>query len=201
MLSTRVKNPIITIFFYFCMSGLNIGNKTCHSNHLTNRAFWWTASLLQFENIFHFLCILSKWLESFVFSPHPLPHDKGLWSFPVLVHVFTYGSIPSVLYAFIPVVVVVVLGVVVFGGTQMWNWYICAAQGMKMEGLGSGPALKMGVGIGLSERPLTGKTGETKKRLFFLNEGLLALLRSEKRNKEMYIFEKGGLLERPRTKK
>ena len=47
----------------------------------------------------------------------------------------------------------------------------------------------------LSERPLTGKQGIlelkiTKKRIF-LNEGLFDLLRSEKRNKELYIFEKG----------
>ena len=30
------------------------------------------------------------------------------------------------------------------GGTQIWNWYIYAAQSLKMGGLGSGPLLKMG---------------------------------------------------------
>ena len=46
-------------------------------------------------------------------------------------------------------------------------------QGIKMGGLGSGPALKMGVGVGwLSERPPTGKTGDfgakkNKETFFF----------------------------------
>ena len=40
------------------------------------------------------------------------------------------------------------------------------------------------------------KTGDfgakiTKKEIFFLNESLFDLPRSEKRNKELYIFEKG----------
>ena len=46
-----------------------------------------------------------------------------------------------------------------------------------------------------------GKNWGNKETSIFLNEGLLDLLRSEKLNKELYIFEKGGLLERPRTKK
>ena len=47
------------------------------------------------------------------------------------------------------------------GGTHICNWYICAAQGLKMVGLGSGPSLKWCVGGGgRSERPLIGKTGD-----------------------------------------
>ena len=53
---------------------------------------------------------------------------------------------------------------------------------MKMGGLGNGPARKMGGGY-LSERPLTGKTGDFGAKnnketfFFFLNESLLDLLR------------------------
>ena len=55
----------------------------------------------------------------------------------------------------------------------------------------------------LSERPLTGKTGDLGAKnnkekyfffflfFFFFNGGLFDLTRSEKRNKELYIFEKG----------
>ena len=123
------------------------------------------ASLLQSENIFfYFFCILSKWLVSFVFSPHPLPHDKGLWSFSVLVHVFTNGSIPSVLYAFIPGVGVGV------GYSNMKLVYMCRA-GYKNGRLRERPLAE---NWGLSERPLNGKTG------YF----------GAKNNKETYIFLK-----------
>ena len=49
---------------------------------------------------------------------------------------------------------------------------------------------------GLSERLLTGKTGDfgaknNKETYMFLNEGLFDLPRPEKRNKELYNFEKG----------
>ena len=58
-----------------------------------------------------------------------------------------------------------------------------------MGGLRSGPSLKMRGGGGvLSERLLTGKT-ETYI-FFFKNDGLFDLPRSEKQNKELYIFEK-----------
>ena len=59
--------------------------------------------------------------------------------------------------------------------------------------LGSGPSLKMGEGARVTERSLTGKTRDfratnNKVCIFFKNEGLFDLPRSEKRNKELYIF-------------
>ena len=54
-------------------------------------------------------------------------------------------------------------------GTQIGNWYVCAAQGLKMGGLGERPLTE---NVGLSERLLTEKTGD-----------ILA-----KNNKETYIF-------------
>ena len=45
------------------------------------------------------------------------------------------------------------------GGTQIWNWYICAAQGLKHGGLREQSLTENGGG-GLSERRLTGKTGD-----------------------------------------
>ena len=60
-----------------------------------------------------------------------------------------------------------------------------------MGDLGSGPSLKMGGG--LSGRPLTGKIAnfgaKNNKEIFFKNEGLFDLPRSEKRNKELYILK------------
>ena len=43
------------------------------------------------------------------------------------------------------------------GGTQIWNWYICAAQGLKMGVLGSGPSLKI---WGFESGHLRVKTGD-----------------------------------------
>ena len=79
-------------------------------------------------------------------------------------------------------------------GYSNMNWYICAAQGLKIGGLGSGPSLKM---RGFQSGPSREKQGIlelkiTKKRIFFLKKrGSFDLPRSEKRYKELYMFEKG----------
>ena len=62
-----------------------------------------------------------------------------------------------------------------------------------MGGLGSGPSLKIG---GFQSGHSPEKNGilelKIKKRIFlFLNDGLFDLPGSEKRNKELLIFEKG----------
>ena len=58
-----------------------------------------------------------------------------------------------------------------------------------MGGLGSGPSLKM---RGFqSEKRDFGAKNNYKEAFFFLNKGIFDLARSEKRNKELYIFEKG----------
>ena len=56
---------------------------------------------------------------------------------------------------------------------------------------------------GLSEWPLTGKTGDfgaknKKETYIFFKTGVFRSGQSEKWNTELYIFGKGGLLERPR---
>ena len=71
--------------------------------------------------------------------------------------------------------------------------YMCRT-GFKNGGLREQPLTEMGGG--LSERPLMGKTGDfgarnNKETVFFLNKGLFNLPTSEKRNKELYMFEKG----------
>ena len=76
-------------------------------------------------------------------------------------------------------------------GTHIWKRYMCAAQSLKMGGLGSGPALKM-VGEAFRATPHWKKSGIlelklTKKRIFWKG-GLLEQHRSEKWNKQMYIF-------------
>ena len=84
-------------------------------------------------------------------------------------------------------------GVVFSPHPLLHNWYIYAAQGLKMGGLGSGPSLKMrGFQRGSSqEKQMVLELKITKKLLFFfLNEGLFDLPRLEKRYKELYIFEK-----------
>ena len=79
------------------------------------------------------------------------------------------------------------------GVTQIWNWYIFTAHCLKMGGLRSGPSLKIRGGGVLSERPLTGKTGDLGVKnnketyVFFLNDGLFDLPRSEKQNKELFF--------------
>ena len=77
MLSTRVKSPLISILFNFCVIEAKYRKQNLSFKPLDEH-FDETASLLQFENNCYFFCVLSKSLESFVFSPHPLPHDKGL---------------------------------------------------------------------------------------------------------------------------
>ena len=54
-------------------------------------------------------------------------------------------------------------------GTEIWNWYICVAHGVKW-GARERPLAE---NVGLSERPLTGKTGDF----------------GAKNNKETYIFK------------
>ena len=82
------------------------------------------------------------------------------------------------------------------GYSDMKLVYICHT-GFKNGGLRERPLTENGW---LSERPFTGRTGDfgakiTKKRIFFFfffeNDGLFDLSRSEKRNKELYIFEEG----------
>ena len=73
--------------------------------------------------------------------------------------------------------------------------YMCRT-GFKNWGegcLGSGPSLKMGGFQSGHSREKQGilELKITKKRILFLNEGLFDLPRSEKRNKELYTFEKG----------
>ena len=81
--------------------------------------------------------------------------------------------------------------------------------GFKNGGLRERPLTEKG---GLSERPLTGKTldfgAKNNKEMviffsfFILNEGLFDLPGSEKRNNELYMFEKGVFWSgRPRSKK
>ena len=62
-----------------------------------------------------------------------------------------------------------------------------------MGGLGSGPSLKMGGFQSCHSREKQGilELKIIKKCTFYLNEGLFDLPRTEKRNKELYIFEKG----------
>ena len=140
MLSTSVKSPIISILFYFCVIEVKYRKQNLSFKPLDELSILMKLPVcnnLKIVFVSFFFCILSKSLESFVFSPHPLPHDKGLWSLSLLVHVFTYGSISSVLYAFIPG-----WG----GGGGYWNMklvYTCRA-GYKNERLRSGPSLKMG---------------------------------------------------------
>ena len=72
--------------------------------------------------------------------------------------------------------------------------YMCRT-GFKNGELGSGPSLKMrGFQSGHSRE----KQGILELKI---TKKLFDLPRSEKRNKELYIFEKGGLLERPRSNK
>ena len=79
--------------------------------------------------------------------------------------------------------------------------YIRAAQSLKTGSLGSGPLLKMGGG-GLSECPSLKNEGvlelKITKELYILKGGLLDQSMSEKWNKQMYIFDKGGLSMRSR---
>ena len=81
------------------------------------------------------------------------------------------------------------------GYSNMKLIYICRAL-FKNGGLKERPLTEnAGRGV-LSERPLTGKTGDlgvknNKETYIFLNDGLFDLPRSKKQNKELYIFEKG----------
>ena len=90
----------------------------------------------------------------------------------------------------------------VVGYLNMKLVYICRA-GFKNGGLRERPLTE---NEGLSERPLTGKTGDfgvkdNKETYIFLNEGLFDLpSRSEKRYKELYIFEKGVFWSSPGRK-
>ena len=101
MLSTRVKSPIISVMFYFCVVEVKYRKQN-----------------LSFK---------------------PLDEQS-------ICEVFQYKSM-----------------------FLLTDWYICAAQGLKMGGLGSGPSLKM---RGFQSGPSREKQGIlelkiTKKRIYF----------------------------------
>ena len=59
MLSTRVKSPIISVLFYFCVVEVKYRKQNLSFKPLDEH-FDETVNLLQFENNFYFFCILSK---------------------------------------------------------------------------------------------------------------------------------------------
>ena len=69
------------------------------------------------------------------------------------------------------------------GGTHMWKWYICATEGLKIGGLGSGPLLKMRGGA-FRTGPHVKKGGWelklTKKHIFLWKEGSFRAAQVEK---------------------
>ena len=83
-----------------------------------------------------------------------------------------------------------------WGSTQIWNWYIFAAHCLKMGGLKSGPSLKMrGWGV-LSERLLTGKTGDLgvkniKKMYIFVKRRSFRSAQIGKAEQRIVYFWKG----------
>ena len=77
---------------------------------------------------------------------------------------------------------------------------------LKMGGLRSGPSLKMRSGGVLSERPLTGKTGDLGVKnnketyFFFFKRRSFRSAEVGKAEQRMVYFKKGGLLEWPTSK-
>ena len=83
------------------------------------------------------------------------------------------------------------------GGTQIWNWYICATQGLKMGGLGNGSSLKMrAFQSSHSQEKQDFGAKNKKEKYIFLKRGSLRSAQVRKAEQKLYIFEKG-----PRSKK